>query len=169
MVRWAGSCCPSWGRLTHPACQHPQGQTFFLQPQWEGSRLIEIPRGQTRSGTAEAPWPLGGPDPPRQGEELCVPQASPVPCQDSVTRHLRAEKHRGPLSAATPPLGTPTLGTATGCQRREVPGTGSRTQGLCSPPVTCGTSSLTPGPPQQGMELRTAEEEQLPRWGTACS
>lgn len=76
---------------------------------------------------------------------------------------------RGPLSAATSPLGTPTLGTATGCQRREVPGTGSRSQGLCSPLVTCGTSSPTPGPPQQGMELRTAEEEQLPSWGTACS
>lgn len=84
-----------------------------------------MPGGQTRSGAAEAPWHLGGPDPPRQREEQCVPQASPVPCLDSVTCHLRAQQHRDPLSAATSPLGTPTLGTATGCQRREVPGTGS--------------------------------------------
>lgn len=88
-------CCPSWGRLTHPACQHPQGQSSFSQPQWEGSRLIQMPRGQTRSGTAETPWHTGGPDPPRQREELCVPQTSPIPCQDSVTRHLRAQKHKG--------------------------------------------------------------------------
>lgn len=124
-----------------------------------------MPRGQTRSGTAEAPWHLGGPDPPRQGEEQCVPQASPVPRLDSVTRHLRAQQHRAPLSAATSPLGTPTRGTATGCQRREVPGTASRTLGLCSPLVTWGTSSPTPGPSQQRMELRTVEEEQAPQLG----
>lgn len=141
-VRWAGPCCPSWGRLTHPACQHPQGQTSFSQPQWEGSRLIQMLRRQTCSGTAEAPWHLGGPDSPRQGEE----QWPPSPCLDRVTHHLWAEQHKGPLSAATSPLGTPTLGTATGRQRREMPGTGSRTQGLCSPPVTWGTSSPTPGP-----------------------
>lgn len=98
-----------------------------------------------------------------------MPQASPVPCLGGVTRHLRAQQHRGPLSAATSPLGTPTLGTATGCQRREVPGTGSRTEGLCSPPVTWATGTPTPGPPQQGMELGTAEEENPPSWGTACS
>lgn len=45
VVRWAGPCCPSWGRLTHPACQHPQGQTSFSQPQWEGSRLIQDAKG----------------------------------------------------------------------------------------------------------------------------
>lgn len=89
-----------------------------------------------------------------------MPQASPVPCLDSVTRHLRAQQHRDPLSAATSPLGTPTLGTATGCQRREVPGTASRTLGLCSLLVTWGTSSPTPGPSQQRMELGTVEEEQ---------
>lgn len=55
-----------------------------------------MPRGQTRSGTAEAPWHLGGPDPSGQGEEQCVPQASPVPRLDSVTRHLRAQQHRTP-------------------------------------------------------------------------
>lgn len=169
MVRWAGPCCPSWGRLTHPACQHPQGQTSFSQPQWEGSRLIQMPRGQICSGTAEAPWHLGGPDPSRQGEEQCVCQASPVPCQNSVTRHLRAQQYRGPLSAATSPVGIFTLGTATGCQRREVPGTESMTQGFCSSPVTWGTSSPTPRPPQDGKEMGTVEEEQPPSWGTACS
>lgn len=155
--------------LTHPACQHPHGQTSFSQPQWEEPRLIQDAKGATCSVTAEAPWHLWGSRPPRQGEEQCVPQASPITCMDSVTRYLRAQQHRGPLSAATSPLRIPTLGTATGCQRREMPGTGSRTQGLCSPPVTWGTSSPTPGPPKQGMELGTAEEEQPHSWGIACS
>lgn len=109
-----------------------------------------MPRGQTCSGTAEAPWHLGGPAPPGQGEEQCVPQASLVPHLGSVTCHLWAQQHRGLLSTATSPLGTPTLGTATGCQRREVPGTGSRTQGLCSPPVTWGTGNPTPDPHNKG-------------------
>lgn len=101
---------------------------------------------------------------PRAGRgAVCAPgQPCPLPgwCHP---------QYRGPLSAATSPLGTPTLGTATGCQRSEVPGTGSRTQGLCSPPATWATGSPTPGPPQQGMELGTAEEEKPPSWGTACS
>lgn len=94
-----------------------------------------------------------------------MPQASPVPHLDGVTCHLWAQQHRAPLSADTSPLGTPILGTATGCQRREVPGTGSRTLGLCSPLVTRGTSSPTPGASQQRMELGTVKEEQAPQLG----
>lgn len=167
--RWAGPCRPSRAGCPTLPASIPRDRHSFSQPQQEWSMLIQMPKGQTCSGTAEAPWHLGGPAPPGQGEEQCEPQASSVPHLGSVTHHLWAEQHRGPLSAATSPLGTPTLGTATGCQRREVPGTGSRTQGLCSPPVTWGAGSPTPGPPQQGMELGTAEEEQPPSWGTACS
>lgn len=77
-------------------------------------------KGSNLSGQSSmAARHMGGLAPPWLGEEQCMPWASPVPCLGGVTHYLQAEQHRGLLSAATSPLGAPTLGAAIGWQRKE--------------------------------------------------
>lgn len=109
---------------------------------------------------------LPSPASPGQGEEQCMSQASPVPNLGGVTCQLRAQQHRGPLSAATSPLGTPhpwhshRMAEKGGCQAQAA---GPR--GSAPPLATWGTGSPTPGPPQLGGPQRKGSPPP-PSWGT---
>lgn len=113
MGRWAGAHCPSWGRLTsHPAWQHPQGH---------------IPRDIPLMATLGRVWAhtdakganLLGPGSPRAGRGTVY-----VPGQPCPSPWWCHPPSAGTAAQASPEcchisLVTPTLGTATGWQRKE--------------------------------------------------
>lgn len=121
--RWAGPCCPSRGRLTrHPACQGPQGQPSRGHGgKGPGSRRYQggkptragLRDCQGLPGTWGAWLPQG-----RESSRACPRPAlsstwvvSPTICGHSSTGVLQVLPHSS--------LGTPTLGTAAGWQRKE--------------------------------------------------
>lgn len=100
----AGRRCPGQGRLTcHPACQCPQVMVGRVQAHTDAKGMEP---GES-CGTARGCLALGVLAPPGQGEEQCIPWASPVPHLAGITHHLQGQQHRGPLSAATFPQGHP--------------------------------------------------------------